>query len=55
MQEDDTTRQIIGEVDNPARTPVKMDVPQFVIIMGAAAIGAVVGPCSVHQVARWVL
>ena len=43
MQQDGTTRQIIGEVDNPAQTVVKMDVPQFVIIMGAAAIGAVVG------------
>ncbi len=44
MEEDDEiTRQIIGQVDNPAQTPVKVDLPQFVIIMGAAAVGAVVG------------
>lgn len=43
QQEDGITRQLIGQVDNPAQTPVKVDLPQFVIIMGAAAVGAVVG------------
>ncbi len=41
--EAEITRQLIGHVDNPSQAEVKLDVPQLVIIMGAAAIGATVG------------